>query len=100
MLRQATLEEQEPVEYRIVRDGAQMWVRDKAFALPAEAGNSRRVAGLARDVTEAKRAEQQRELLIGELNHRVKNTLALSRPWPRIPGTPPHPRPLSNRPFG
>jgi PAS domain S-box-containing protein len=77
MLRQATLEEQEPVEYRIVRDGAQMWVRDKAFALPAEAGNSRRVAGLARDVTEAKRAEQQRELLIGELNHRVKNTLAL-----------------------
>ena len=68
---------QEPVEYRIVRDGAQRWVRDKAFLLPAEASHGPRVAGLARDVTEAKRAEQQRELLIGELNHRVKNTLAL-----------------------
>ena len=68
---------QEPVEYRIVRDGAQRWVRDKAFLLPAEASVGPRVAGLARDVTEAKRAEQQRELLIGELNHRVKNTLAL-----------------------
>jgi PAS domain S-box-containing protein len=77
MLREATLEEQQPVEYRIVHDGAQRWVRDKAFALPAETRDSRRVAGLARDVTEAKRAEQQRELLIGELNHRVKNTLAL-----------------------
>ena len=68
---------QEPVEYRIVRDGTQRWVRDKAFLLPAEASHGPRVAGLARDVTEAKRAEQQRELLIGELNHRVKNTLAL-----------------------
>ena len=68
---------QEPVEYRIVRDGTQIWVRDKAFLLPAETNHGPRVAGLARDVTEAKRAEQQRELLIGELNHRVKNTLAL-----------------------
>jgi len=68
---------QDPVEYRIVRDGAQRWVRDKAFLLPAEATRGPRVAGLARDVTETKRAEQQRELLIGELNHRVKNTLAL-----------------------
>jgi PAS domain S-box-containing protein len=77
MLREAPLADQEPVEYRIVCEGTQRWVRDKAFALPAETGDGRRVAGLARDVTEAKRAEQQRELLIGELNHRVKNTLAL-----------------------
>jgi PAS domain S-box-containing protein len=77
MLREAPLADQEPVEYRIVCDGTQRWVRDKAFALPAETDDGRRVAGLARDVTEAKRAEQQRELLIGELNHRVKNTLAL-----------------------
>jgi len=77
MLRETRDDAQEPVEYRIVRDGAQRWVRDKAFLLPAEANHGPRVAGLARDVTEAKRAEQQRELLIGELNHRVKNTLAL-----------------------
>lgn len=31
---------------------------------------------IARDVTERKRAEEQRNLLINELNHRVKNTLA------------------------
>jgi PAS domain S-box-containing protein len=77
MLREIRDEAQEPVEYRIVRDGVQRWVRDKAFVLPAEPSHGPRVAGLARDVTEAKRAEQQRELLIGELNHRVKNTLAL-----------------------
>jgi PAS domain S-box-containing protein len=77
MLRDADVEGQEPVEYRLLRDGSQRWVRDKAFSLPADAWQGPRVAGLARDVTEAKRAEQQRELLIGELNHRVKNTLAL-----------------------
>lgn len=31
---------------------------------------------IARDVTQEKRAERQREVLINELNHRVKNTLA------------------------
>jgi PAS domain S-box-containing protein len=77
MLCDIPVEGQEPVEYRLQLDGAQRWVRDKAFSLPAEPGRGPRVAGLARDVTETKRAEQQRELLIGELNHRVKNTLAL-----------------------
>jgi PAS domain S-box-containing protein len=77
MLRDGKSEAQEPVEYRMQLNGTQRWVRDKAFLLPAEPGHGARVAGLARDVTEAKRAEQQRELLIGELNHRVKNTLAL-----------------------
>lgn len=33
-------------------------------------------AKIARDITERKRAEEQRNLLINELNHRVKNTLA------------------------
>src|SRR5262249_54862335 len=65
------------IEYRIVRDGNEIWVRDKAFLLPSHIGNGVRVAGLARDVTLAKRADQQRDLMIGELNHRVKNTLAL-----------------------
>jgi PAS domain S-box-containing protein len=67
----------EPIEYRIIRDGNEIWVRDKAFMLPSDIGNRVRVAGLARDVTLAKRADQQRDLMIGELNHRVKNTLAL-----------------------
>jgi PAS domain S-box-containing protein len=33
-------------------------------------------AGMATDVTETRAAERQQALLIGELNHRVKNTLA------------------------
>ena len=66
------------IEYRIVQsDGAERWVRDKAFVLPSDAGRGQRVAGLARDITESKRAERQRELLMAELNHRVKNTLAI-----------------------
>jgi PAS domain S-box-containing protein len=32
--------------------------------------------GYIRDITESKKAEEQRELLLRELNHRVKNTLA------------------------
>src|SRR5262249_23751410 len=43
----------------------------------AEAGQKPRVAGVARDITLNKRAEQQQQLLIAELNHRVKNTLAI-----------------------
>ena len=50
------------IEYRIVQsDGAERWVRDKAFVLPSDAGRGQRVAGLARDITESKRAERQRE---------------------------------------
>jgi PAS domain S-box-containing protein len=67
----------EPIEYRIVRDGDEVWIRDKPFHLPDDIGYRVRVAGLARDITLDKRAAQQRDLMIGELNHRVKNTLAL-----------------------
>jgi PAS domain S-box-containing protein len=65
------------IEYRFVRpDGSVKWVRDKPFVVPTE-GGSRRIGGLIRDVTDNKFAERQRELLIAELNHRVKNTLAI-----------------------
>ncbi|WP_052003086.1 HWE histidine kinase domain-containing protein [Microvirga sp. BSC39] len=36
----------------------------------------KRLWGIQRDITDRKRAEEQRTLLINELNHRVKNTLA------------------------
>jgi two-component sensor histidine kinase len=67
----------EPIEYRIIRDGNEIWVRDQPFVLRNDIDNSVRIAGLARDITLAKRADQHRDLMIGELNHRVKNTLAL-----------------------
>jgi PAS domain S-box-containing protein len=65
------------IEYRFVDpDGIVKWVRDKPFVLPTE-GGGRRIGGLIRDVTDNKLAERQRELLVAELNHRVKNTLAI-----------------------
>ncbi len=63
------------IEYRIVRpDGEVRWILDRAF--PVE-GDASRSVGLAEDITERKMHEQRRELLIHELNHRVKNTLAV-----------------------
>ena len=48
---------------------------------------------IARDISERKREEQRRTLLINELNHRVKNTLAtvqsISRTLHGSPGRPP-----------
>jgi two-component sensor histidine kinase len=52
------------------------WIRDAGFPIPGPDGRVRRAAGLARDVTEEKLAAERQELLINELNHRVKNTLA------------------------
>ncbi|WP_149536637.1 sensor histidine kinase [Siccirubricoccus phaeus] len=65
-------------EYRIVRpaDGQVRWVRDVGFPVRDAEGRVRRAAGLARDVTAAKEAEAGQRLLLRELDHRVKNTLA------------------------
>jgi PAS domain S-box-containing protein len=65
-------------DYRILRpaDGQVGWVRDIGFPMRDEESRVRRAAGLARDVTAAKEAEAGQRLLLRELNHRVKNTLA------------------------
>lgn len=63
-------------EYRIVRaDGSVRWIRDVVFPI-VDQGRVRRIAGIASDITEQKEAQQTQQLLIDELNHRVKNTLA------------------------
>ncbi len=64
-------------EYRVLRpDGGMRWIRDVGFAIIDAQGSSRRRGGLARDITQAKASEARQALLLGELNHRVKNTLA------------------------
>jgi PAS domain S-box-containing protein len=64
-------------EYRIQRpDGQERWIREIGFPVLDAAGRLARRGGFARDVTSAKHAEERQSLLIGELNHRVKNTLA------------------------
>jgi PAS domain S-box-containing protein len=53
------------------KDGRTIWVRK---TLSMAAGGD--VLGVVEDITSRHRADQQRTLLINELNHRVKNTLA------------------------
>jgi len=52
------------------------WFRCEAVPRLDDAGAFLGYSGCAVDITEAKVAEQRQQLLIHELNHRVKNTLA------------------------
>lgn len=49
-------------EYRIVRpDGSIRWIRDRAFPVIDDDGTVRRIAGIAEDITEWKRLQQETE---------------------------------------
>lgn len=52
------------------------WLRTASRARTDEAGAFQGFVGLAMDVTDTRQAEEHQRLLINELNHRVKNTLA------------------------
>jgi PAS domain S-box-containing protein len=67
------------VEYRIRRPdtGEVRWIARKGEFEYDEAGRPVRFNAVARDITERKLAEDRQRLLTGELQHRVKNTLAL-----------------------
>lgn len=75
-------------EYRIVRpaDGAVRWIRDKAFPVREPDGRVAFAAGVARDVTLQREAERRQTILLRELAHRVKNSLALIRAMARQTG--------------
>ncbi len=71
----ATATEME-VEYRTYRpDGSIGWVLARGRAV-YENGRAVRMAGISLDITARKLADERQKLLIHELNHRVKNTLA------------------------
>ncbi|HEX2238230.1 MAG TPA: PAS domain S-box protein [Gammaproteobacteria bacterium] len=60
-------------EYRIIQpDGSIRWIRDRAFAIRDEAGEVYRVAGIAEDVTEHKRAERLARKHRDELAHMAR----------------------------
>jgi PAS domain S-box-containing protein len=66
------------VEYRIIRpDGSQAWVLIQARAVRSETGAIEGLAGISLDISAHKREEDQRQLLGLELNHRIKNQLAV-----------------------
>jgi PAS domain S-box-containing protein len=56
--------------------GKDSWWDEIVTPILSPSGKPERLLVISREITEAKRAEEQRELLIAELNHRVKNTLA------------------------
>jgi two-component sensor histidine kinase len=57
-------------------DGSPRWLLLRAELQDIKDGMPRRTIGVALDITERKKAEEHQQLLINELNHRVKNTLA------------------------
>lgn len=64
-------------EFRIVLpDGSIRWLRAQARVDGDEQGQPLRHIGINMDVTERKRDEERQQLLMAELDHRVKNILA------------------------
>lgn len=64
-------------EFRILRDdGSVRWLTAHSLTRH-EAGKPVEMIGVNFDITEQKEAEERMRLLIAELNHRVKNTLAI-----------------------
>jgi two-component sensor histidine kinase/PAS domain-containing protein len=68
------------VEYRVrQQDGSWRWLSAWGLVEFEGDGAERKavaIAGASRDLTERKQAEERQRLLLNELNHRVKNTLA------------------------
>lgn len=63
--------------FRYLRpDGREVWLEETAKAEFDSAGRCIRLRGLTLDITERKQGETRQDLLIAELDHRVKNVLA------------------------
>ncbi|MGA9866603.1 MAG: ATP-binding protein [Acetobacteraceae bacterium] len=63
--------------YRVIRkDGRVVELEARGHFVRDPSNGGRRMVGFARDVTDRNRAEMHQAMLIDELNHRVKNTLA------------------------
>src|SRR5262249_34127634 len=64
-------------EFRIVRPcGTIRWIEARSFIEYDQAGHARRLVGVNIDITERKRVEERQRVLVAELDHRVKNSLA------------------------
>jgi PAS domain-containing protein len=65
------------LEHRVRRsDGTLGWILSRAVPLLDERGNIVEWFGTASDITQRKLAEEHLRLMVNELNHRVKNSLA------------------------
>lgn len=65
-------------EYRLQRsDGAPVWVHDAVSVLNGGEGRETSLISVTLEIDNRKRAEEQAALLLGELDHRVKNILSI-----------------------
>ncbi len=67
------------VRYRMRRpdDGRTLWMYSAAAAVSGPSGRLLRVVGVVGDISDRKAKEDEREALVAELDHRVKNVLTL-----------------------
>ncbi|MEH3144076.1 MAG: PAS domain S-box protein [Methylobacterium frigidaeris] len=74
-------------EFRIQRpsDGAFRWIRNTGFPLRDD-GHIPRIGGIAEDVTEVRLAAEHSAILLAELQHRVRNIMAMIRSVTRRTG--------------
>ncbi|HEX8669533.1 MAG TPA: PAS domain-containing protein [Allosphingosinicella sp.] len=81
LMRQAMAERRDVLDFdfRIRRGdtGELRWIEGSGRILYAEDGTPLKMVGTNIDVTERRHAEERQRLLVNELNHRVKNTLAI-----------------------
>jgi PAS domain S-box-containing protein len=64
-------------EFRFVRPGGEArWIEARSLIDYNQSGRAERMTGIYIDVTERRKAEDHKNLLIAELDHRVKNVLA------------------------
>jgi PAS domain S-box-containing protein len=68
-------------EYRIKsrQDGQIRWLRSNVFPIRSQDGRVQRIGGIGRDITALKSALDHQQALLAELQHRVRNTLAVVR---------------------
>ena len=68
----------EQLEERVtLPDGSEAWWHSTKAPLRDPSGRVVGLIGSSVDITERRRSEEHRDLLVNELNHRVKNTLAV-----------------------
>ncbi len=62
---------------RLRKDGSQVWVSLSVSPLNNAEGEVIGASEIIRDMTEHRRADEHRNILVAELNHRAKNSLAI-----------------------
>lgn len=73
------------IEYRVVVDGVERWVASRSRT-HFENGRPMRVWGVVLDITDRKRSEEHLKMLLAELQHRVRNVMAVVRSIARRTG--------------